>query len=499
MKNKIAKKLFIYFIIILLVFTAIIGTLFYYLTKNQTKDYYIENLSNKAEFIAAYIENTALLENISPEKKKDIQLLVDSTPERMWIINKNTYELYYGEDMNNSNFGFRGNLKNNIPKNSIANIEDLTHDIRDLPEDSQTMLNKVFEGDTTTSYALTDALGESTVSVAVPIMTPSQNNVRGAVILYATANELHPNLFESLKIFLFSFLIALVLSFPTTYLFAIKFTNPLKKMERNALLLANGDYNTKNNIKQNDEVGDLANTLDILSDKLYEASLEEEKLNQLRQDFIANISHELRTPVTVIRGSLEGFRDNIFTDKKIIHEQHEQMLKESIYLQRLINDLLELSRIQNEDFEIDKTEISLNQLCDDTLRTINHIAEKKNIHILSNFDFDSDPYFGDYTRLKQCLIVILNNAIKFSSEGSDVIFNLNKNEKNRIISITNYDSKIPDEDLPYIFEKFYKSKNESNKEGTGLGLAIAKQICNRHNINLEVISNDTTTFSLIFN
>ncbi|MBP9484577.1 MAG: two-component sensor histidine kinase, partial [Negativicutes bacterium] len=107
-------------------------------------------------------------------------------------------------------------------------------------------------------------------------------------------------------------------------------------MRGTALQLAEGDYLARNNLQLHDEIGQLANAMDLLSDRLLEASKEKAKLDQFRKDFIINLSHELRTPVTVIRGSLEALVDKIITSPEQITEYHKQMLAEAILLQRLI-------------------------------------------------------------------------------------------------------------------------------------------------------------------
>ncbi|MPN49112.1 Signal transduction histidine-protein kinase BaeS [bioreactor metagenome] len=126
--------------------------------------------------------------------------------------------------------------------------------------------------------------------------------------------------------------------------FSFGFTKPLNRMKQTALLLAKGDYTAKTDIHQKDEIGELALNLDVLSDRLDAETRESEKLHQLRRDFVANISHELRTPVTVLRGSLEALCEEVVSDPEQVKNYHRQMLKESIYLQRLVNDLLDLSR-----------------------------------------------------------------------------------------------------------------------------------------------------------
>lgn len=205
---------------------------------------------------------------------------------------------------------------------------------------------------------------------------------------------------------------------------------------------------------------------------------------KLRRDFVANISHELRTPVTVIRGSLEALRDKVVTDPEQVKDYYRQMLNESIFLQRLVDDLLDLSRLQNTDFKMEMQELSLCDVLDDVVRSARNIASGKRIEILYEQDASPCKTTGDYGRLRQMLMIVIDNAIKFSSEQGRVSISL----KDRVISVRDQGAGISQEDLPYIFERFYKSKSETNKNGTGLGLSIAKQIADRHNIRFSVSS-----------
>ena len=149
------------------------------------------------------------------------------------------------------------------------------------------------------------------------------------------------------------------------------------------------------------------------------------------RDFVANISHELKTPVTVIRGSLEALCDEVVTDSEQIKSYHRQMLNESIYLQRLISDLLDLSKLQNIDFKIEKQELNLCDILSDAIRSAGHLANEKNIEIRQIFDAQSLEVAGDYGRLRQMFLIILDNAVKFSPAGSEINVSLN----NGIVSI----------------------------------------------------------------
>jgi signal transduction histidine kinase len=255
-------------------------------------------------------------------------------------------------------------------------------------------------------------------------------------------------------------------------------------MKEIAMRLADKDYKARCNINQDDEIGELARTLDVLSERLQLADEESQKLEKLRREFIANISHELRTPVTVIRGSLEALRDGVITEPEEVQEYHEQMLSESVFLQRLINDLLDLSRLQNMDFPIEKEPLNLCDVVQDAVRSSRRLGLEKDIDIDLSSDTDLYVLNGDYGRLRQMLLVFLHNSIKFSDEGGKVEVALEKDK----LFIKDYGCGIKADDIPHAFDRFYKARNEKNKSGSGLGLAIAKQIALRHNMSLELES-----------
>ena len=129
------------------------------------------------------------------------------------------------------------------------------------------------------------------------------------------------------------------LAVPAAVLLSLKFTKPLNRMKDIAVRLADGDFSAVNALRQNDEIGELAATMDLLAVRLKDASQESSRLEQMRRDFISNVSHELRTPVTVLRGSLEAITDGIITEPAQIQEYQQQMLRESLHLQRLVDDL----------------------------------------------------------------------------------------------------------------------------------------------------------------
>lgn len=216
-------------------------------------------------------------------------------------------------------------------------------------------------------------------------------------------------------------------------------------------------------------------------------------------DFFANVSHELRTPITVMRGYTETLNDGIITDNDKIKNMYERMLNECKGMERLVGDLLTLSKMQNPDFMLNLEPVSLVQIFENAVKSARVLSEKKNITIRMEYNDEYCFMSGDYDRLRQMFLIILDNAIKFSHENSYIDIKLEKGEKLKA-SIKDYGIGIDEDMLPYIFEKFYKSKLQMNEKGSGLGLVIAKAIAARHNGKVEVYSKpgEGTRFTFTF-
>lgn len=325
-----------------------------------------------------------------------------------------------------------------------------------LPENAEKIINDVLLGKHVFSEGFSNLLSESTLTVGVPIIS-DDNNILGAVLLHSPVRGLDVAFEQGIFILLISITLALLVSFGLSLWLSKRFTDPITAKEaRDAIAL-----------------------------------------DKIRRDFVANVSHELKTPVTVLRGSLEALVDKVVTDPLKVENYHTQMLSETKFLERLVGDLLDLSRLQNVDFVIEKSEIYIYDLLSDLARTATQIAKQKNITIKLTKTANNFKFHGDYQRLKQMFIIVLNNAIKFSKENDTVEINFDNN----CISVKDNGTGIKAEYLPHIFDRFYKARTENNKTGTGLGLAIAKQIADRHNITINVTSTENvgSTFEFTFN
>ena len=308
--------------------------------------------------------------------------------------------------------------------------------------------------------------------------------VVAAILLHSPVAGIENSRKEGMKILWFCIIAALVLGGILSVLLARRFIRPLKKMDAAAGKLMEGDYGICTGIRQNDEIGALAGNLDALSGRLRELNDERENEEQLRRDFMSSISHELRTPVTVIKGSLEVLNEGRAADEAERAKYLRQMLADANYLQGLVNDLLELSRLQNIGFHIEKSPLNLMDVLEESVRSMRPVAGARQIKMTLENSVGPVSFMGDYGRLRQMFTVILDNAVKFSPEKAPVEIRVFGERDEKVISIRDFGSGISPEDIPHIFERFYRGRREENHSGTGLGLAIAKEIAKRHQINI---------------
>lgn len=291
-------------------------------------------------------------------------------------------------------------------------------------------------------------------------------------------------------------LLVLLLSVVLSVFFSRRFVLPIQQIAATTRELARGNYQVKTRVQDRTELGELAEETDLLAQKLEAARREGERLEQMQKDYISNISHELRTPVTVIRSSLEAICDGVVSGGKA-EEYQRQMLEESISLQRLVNDMLELSRLQNIDFPIEQAPVDIMLVLEDAVRAVRVLAVKKGMQILFGRNGQEIVILGDYGRLRQMFVAALDNAIKYSAADSQIVVTVLQKEEGFEITIRDCGCGIPADKLGHIFEKFYRA-DQSGSKGSGLGLSIIKSIAQRHNmeVGIESVWQEGTT--LIF-
>ncbi len=482
MNYRITQKLVLFITSLLLIFSVIMGLSFSVLFNRHMVDFHRDDMAKRAEIIAStfseYLGTTSGtgghgmgmsgMRGFMPY----LQVIDDIAMGDVWIVDENEEFILMG-------------------RNSQINY-------RELPEAASDVIEAAMEGEVSFSEDFSDVLGVRTLTVGAPV--PGNTETQAVVLLHAPIGGMESVTLSGLRIFGISSLVALILSSMLAVLLSMMFVRPLKKMTVAASRLGEGDYTAKTDIRQNDEIGDLARTLDTLSERLEEASRESERLEQSRRDFISSISHELRTPVTVLRGSLEALKDKVIKDPKQVDEYHEQMLLEILALQRLVDDLLSLTKLQNPDFKMQMEELNLTEVLTDVVRSMGTVAKDRDITIEYKNPHEFLSYYGDYGRIRQMIMAVLDNAVKFSKPSSRVGVEISCTDEECRVMVEDNGQGIQKEDLDRIFERFYRHKGAETFTGTGLGLSIVKEIADRHGILIDVTSipSERTVFTFIF-
>lgn len=454
--NKITQKLFRYFTLMALFLVTIVFVGFYSVFRYYNYHYQEENLKDRARTIKTQLET--FMNETGPHRGQGayLKFLDDISMADTYIIDNN--EIFLCGD---------NTVLEKEPSEKILTVAD-----------------KVFTLETEQQLKKWDLQGNRTIYLGFPI--EKNNKVIAALVIYDVLDIEQHSFLLAITILGFCLLFALAASGVLSIFLSKRFMMPIQKIAVTIRELTQGNYRAQTEVYDNNEIGILAQETDMLAEKLDMASRESEALEQMQKDYITNISHELRTPVAVIRSSLEAVCDGIVSGDKL-KEYQEQCLKESISLQRLVNDMLELSRLQNNDFPIDKVELDLLMTLDDALRTIRILAENKKICLHYRRPKSEWYVQGDYGRLRQMFTAALDNAIKYSPSGSHVWVKTWETSEVYGISIKDEGCGIPEEEQQHIFKKFFRS-GKTKENGSGLGLAIMKSIADRHSIGLEIQS-----------
>ncbi|MCX7780923.1 MAG: cell wall metabolism sensor histidine kinase WalK [Negativicutes bacterium] len=398
---------------------------------------------------------------------------------RIWILDKSqqiaaissrSSGKYTGEEIEHDN----------APGNLISH-----QDVKALTPE----LDQVYKGHTVAKIFQHPVYGENMMVVGVPV-NDGYGGVQGAVIINASVRGLTEFLTQIYMHIVLLGLFALMMTLFVVDWLSTSVVKPLKAMEKAASAIAHGNYETRVDINTDDEVGQLGKSLNALARDLDAFVRQTERTEKLRRDFIANVSHELRTPITIIRGYNEALMDyGAVTDFETTIKYLLLINDETIRLERLVKDLLDLSRLQSGNIQIDTERIPLHALAKSTVTMLQKQAEEKGIELKMG-DCEPVEVNGNGDRLIQLLVILIDNAIRYTASGGKVKVGVSTESELAVLSVTDTGIGIPPADLPYIWERFYKADKAHTRAGggTGIGLALAKEIIELHGATAEVVS-----------
>lgn len=480
-KNDVVLRIYTSFALLLTLTGVLIGVIFMMLYEKNYVQSYVRLLSSQGKAISKRVSRFAYKEKPTGFAKyiTYIDEMERAENTDVWVVTNKGAKKPLGDGYVNAQIE-----KTNLSADMVSVVE-------------QAFLGK------TASRSSHDKVygGMTTLCVAVPVKDKGTKEVIGAVIMVSMIDRQTMGISEGRYLISLSVIAAIVLSYLVAVIFSGFLSRPLDKIGKRISALAGGDYSRINVKRPYSQIGILEKSLNYLSGELQRSATEREELERARMDFFANVSHELRTPITVMRGYTETLADGILEEEEQITELYGRMLQECRGMERLVGDLFILSKMQNPDFQIEKEPVSLAQVFQDVIRSGKMVGKEKGIQIsLSVPEEDPCLILGDYGRLRQMFLIIVDNAVKFSREQGKIDIIVEKKEERYYVSIQDYGVGISKEQLPFIFEKFYTSKMRQNEKGTGLGLMIARQIALRHggDIQVESIEQEGTIFRFDF-
>lgn len=290
----------------------------------------------------------------------------------------------------------------------------------------------------------------------------------------------------------------------------------IRKLRRSIQQVTSGNYGVQCEVEYDDELGSLAANINVLSKTLLAKEKESEKLKEKeraaldvernaerqKNELITNVAHDLRTPLTTIVGYLELIKDDTALSKEDVHKYSGIAYEKSIRLQEMMDDLFEFTKLDNADIKLNKSMINLSGLI--MQMTDEFYPSFKDCNITPIVDLPEENIYvqGDGQLLARVFDNLISNALKYGYHNTDLKIEVSGDEKYATVKVINHGDTIAPEDIPLLFNKFYRTDSSRNSRtgGTGLGLAITKNIVDLHHGDISVTSDDQiTTFIVKFN
>ncbi|NGP44430.1 HAMP domain-containing protein [Bacillaceae bacterium SIJ1] len=404
-----------------------------------------------------------------PEMNNMLQMLDGSFDTRIWV------------------FGPGGDIIATSTPNEVSVGKSVSRDI----------VREVMQGRTPPVQELSfKGLNEPMLSVVVP--WGEGESIYGGIVLHSPVNGLNQTIGHIRETILWAILLGLIISTAMVSSFSWSISRPLRQIERVANKIGVGDYSEKLNVRSGDEIGELAETINHISTRLQMTEAERARLDQIRTDFLANASHELRTPLTALQGFLEALQDGLISEEGR-SKYYKVMYQETMYMTRLVDDLMDLVKLQNDDIEFQMHPVQLQKLLGRLSFSFESLLKEQGNELFIHVGDDIPKIEGDQDRLEQVFNNLIKNANKFTTNGT-ITLEANRDEGDIVITVTDTGIGISEKDKPLVWERFFKVDRgrERKNKGTGLGLSIVKEVVARHHgqIQLESEEGEGTVFTI---
>lgn len=466
-RKSLTYRLIIIFIATTGAFLILIGMIF----SVWFNSYYADERTNVLEKQLRLIEdaNTAYLNQNSEtsyEQLQNIMAMIETATNMSSIIVDNQHYVY-----------------------AVSNEE--LKEYKYTKVDISKFKSKMVEDDKIEKFKLYDDKGIELEGYTKPIFY--NGNLSGSILMISNDNHIE-RLGKIYVIIWMSIILALalILSSIIMYYFSRRILiKPLEEINNAAKRLSRGDVSKRVSIKSNDEIGELAESFNIMA-----ASLEEVDLK--RRDFISNVSHELRSPITSIKGFISGILDGIIPKDR--ENYYLNVVNDEVSrLARLVNELLDISSMESGKFKLNKVQLDINEIITLCILNLESKIKSKMMNVEVTFSDKHEYAIGDRDRLIQVVTNLIENAIKYGNEKGEIKIDTYTKGNKVYVSVFNSGAILSKEELINIWDRFYKSdKSRTNKISTGLGLSIVRLIITQHGQDVWAKNVDNKGVKFIF-
>ncbi len=333
-----------------------------------------------------------------------------------------------------------------------------------------------------TWIALSITSGRAVGVHAAPLKDGAQ--VEGVFVYISSAQEIYESLTLIQSRILTWLMLVAILVLIVVVMLSGAFTKPIAELNQGILKMARGDMHAQVRVRGNSEFARLARAFNQMSEQL-------ERLNNTRNEFVSNASHELKTPLSTIKILVETLLYQDPMDPEMTREFLTDINREIDRLNLLVSDLLSLVRIDSGNLQLNLSDVSLGAIVNDTVRRIQPFAAMQEISVRCDI-WEDVHVTGDLVKLQQVVYNLTDNAVKYTPAGGAVRVELARSGKTAVVTVTDNGIGVPAKDVPHIFDRFYRVDKARSREtgGTGLGLAIVKQVVNLHGGEISIASEE---------
>ncbi len=267
------------------------------------------------------------------------------------------------------------------------------------------------------------------------------------------------------------------------YILANGLMQSMGRLQEEATRLATGDFSARVCLDEVDELSNVADSFNMMADELERSFARQKQLEQARRDLTAAVSHDLRTPLTSIKAMIEALNDGVVTDPDTIQRYYATINTQIENLSSLINDLFELSQLETGHVQLQKEPVNLNDLLSDILESMQAQARAKGVLLKGGFCQDLPIIQAEFVKVQRVLYNLVQNAIRHTPAGGSISLTAKVVSQGIQVDVIDTGDGIAPDDLPFIFDQFFRGEKSRSREtgGAGLGLAIAKRIVEAHN------------------